>query len=391
MKSEIYTLSDWLDKAHKDIKNLLIGKNWPLIILVAWGTASWKTSRVAEKIAWFFEWSQILSMDNYYKGHNFMDEQKSLGNELNWDQPEALDLELFHSHLSSLQNGETIFAPLYDFQTEPVYHAQKIEPSSVIIVEGLFALHESLEGIWDYNIFVDIWSHWQILRRIFRDIHRTWDTPKQILDYFLEVVEPMHSKYIEPTKEFADIIVSNDYNPSVESKNSEVKESNLKFELQEDILWQLDEIIYKLWWNYVGEVEHNDRYFNPTQRELSDKDEFIRIRKLWKEKLLFSYIWPDWDTSSYEKRFHLRFFIDESTYQSFKNVYKKRIKEIRKIRKSYYISWILVSIDYFDNGKMYLVLRFDDQFTRLDALKILEHLWINPLSGLHNVYVNLLK
>jgi uridine kinase len=46
----------------------------------------------------------------------------------------------------------------------------------------------------------------------------------------------MHSKYIEPTKEFADIIVSNDYNPSVESKNSEVKESNLKFELQEDIL-----------------------------------------------------------------------------------------------------------------------------------------------------------
>jgi hypothetical protein len=87
----------------------------------------------------------------------------------------------------------------------------------------------------------------------------------------------------------------------------------------------------------------------------------------------------------------LRFFIDESTYQSFKNVYKKRIKEIRKIRKSYYISWILVSIDYFDNGKMYLVLRFDDQFTRLDALKILEHLWINPLSGLHNVYVNLLK
>ena len=388
---KIFTLSDGLNKAHTDIENLLTDRVNPLIVLVAGWTASWKTSRVAEKIAWFFEGSQILSMDNYYRGHNFMDEQKQLWNELNWDQPEALDLDLFKKHLSELQNGNSIFAPTYDFQTEPVFHAQKIDPSSVIIVEGLFALHESLEALWDYNIYVDIGSHWQILRRIFRDIHRTGDTPKQILDYFLEVVEPMHSKYIEPTKKSANIIVSNDYNPNIEAKNSEVKESNLKFELQEDLILKLDEIIYKLWWNYVWEVEQNDRYFNPTQRKLSEKDEFVRIRKLWKEKLLFSYIWPDLELSAYEKRFHLRFFIDEATYQSFKHVYKNRIKEIKKTRKSYYISWILVSIDYFDNGKMFLVLRFDDTFTRLDALKILEHLWIDPLSGLHNVYFNLLK
>jgi uridine kinase len=60
------------------------------------------------------------------------------------------------------------------------------------------------------------------------------------------VVEPMHSKYIEPTKKSANIIVSNDYNPNIEAKNSEVKESNLKFELQEDLILKLDEIIYKL-------------------------------------------------------------------------------------------------------------------------------------------------
>ncbi len=386
----LFSLESWIFESQKHITWLLDNGN-TVVVLVAWWTASGKTSRVAEKISHNFENSQILSMDNYYRWHKFMEEQKSLWNELNWDQPEALNLELFFEHLSELKSGKTIYAPYYDFKTEPVFHSQKIIPSSLIIVEWLFALHDNIEKLWDYNIFVDIWSHGQILRRIFRDIQRTGEAPKEILQYFLDVVEPMHSRYILPTKSSADIIISNDYNPEIESKNSLIKESNIKYPIYNDITKELENIIYKLWWNYVGEVVHSDRYFNPSDNELSLNDEYIRIRKLDNSQLLFSYIWPDSKMKPFEQRFHMRFFIDEMTYQSFKHVYKKKIKEIVKTRKSYYVSGILISVDTFNSWEKYLVLRFDDKFTRIDALKLLEYLKIDPLSGLNNVYFNLLK
>ena len=182
------------------------------IVLVAGWTASWKTSAVAKKINEAFSDSQILSMDNYYRWADYCKKYN-----LNFDQPEALDLDLFFHHLEILKQAKSVKIPEYDFKNSvPIYDKITIKPTKIIIVEWLFALNEKIENLWDYKIFVDLWVHSQILRRLFRDVDRTWEKPKNILKYFLDVVWEMHKKYIEPTKQNADIILLNDYTPDLE-------------------------------------------------------------------------------------------------------------------------------------------------------------------------------
>lgn len=384
-----FNLKEWVFKVNEYIRENFVDKKWPFIILVAGGTASWKTSRVANKIQENFIDSCVISMDNYYRGHKFMDKQKAQWNELNWDQPEALNLELFWKHLSELKAGNTVLAPEYDFKTDPVFEAIKIEPKNIIIVEWLFTLEKSIADLGDLNIFVDIWTHGQIMRRIFRDIQRTWEKPQEILEYFLSTVEPMHMKYIVPTKENADIIISNAYNPKVESSNSKVFENNFKILLESLDKDQFEEEIYKLWGTFLWEIEHNDRYFNPSDRVLSESDEVIKIRKIFPDKLLLSYKWPKNKESSNEERFVIRFFIDEDTYSLFKNVYTDRIKEIYKYRRNYYLWGVLVSIDIFDNGKIYLNCKYEKWQNKEILYNFLESLEIDVDKKINDRYLNI--
>jgi len=359
MNQTTYTLDTGLTKIYELIDTLYLPGKWPFIVLVAWWTASGKTSRVAEKIQNHFDDSQIISMDNYYRGHNFMDEQKKIWNNLNWDQPEALNLELFSQHISELKKWNTIFTPEYDFKTEPIFDAIEIKPSKIIIIEGLFALEDTIAPLWNFNIFVDIWAHWQIMRRIFRDIQRTWEKPQDIMEYFLETVEPMHMKYILPTKKNANIIITNEYNPEIESQNSGVDEIDFKIELQDINIEKFEDNIYKLWWTFLWEVEHNDRYFSPNNVDIWLSDEVIKIRKINSEKLILSYKWPKNINSESEERSIMRFFIDEEVYQLFKSVYLNRIKELHKHRRNYFLWWVLISIDDFTNGRKFIDCKYE--------------------------------
>jgi uridine kinase len=383
-------LEEGILKVNEYISANFAHNKWPFIILVAGGTSSWKTSRVAHKIGEVFEDSCVISMDNYYRGHTFMNEQKFQWNELNWDQPEALNLELCSKHLSELKAWNSILTPEYDFKTDPIFDTIKIEPKNIIIVEWLFALDDSIAGLWDLNIFVDIGSHGQIMRRIFRDIQRTWKKPQEILHYFLDIVEPMHMKYIVPTKENADIIISNGYNPKVESSNSQVFENNFKILLEWLDKDNFEEEIYKLWGSFLWVVEHNDRFFNPSDRILSESDEVIKIRKIFPDKLLLSYKWPKNTDSLNEERFMIRFFIDEDTYQLFKKVYTDRIKEIYKYRRNYYLGWFLVSVDIFDNGQIYLNCKYEKWQNTEILYNFLQSLDIDINKKVNDRYLNII-
>jgi uridine kinase len=389
MKKITYSLDEWIPKVIESIDALNHDISDPFIVLVAWWTASWKTSRVAEKIHEAFDNSIIISMDNYYRGHTFMDEQKLKGNILNWDQPEALDLELFHKHLSDLKKWKTILAPEYDFQTDPVYEAIEIKSTEVIIVEWLFALDDSLAELWNLNIFVDIWAHGQIMRRIFRDIKRTWEKPQDIMDYFLETVEPMHMKYILPSKKNANIVISNAYNPDKEADNSGVIESNFKIALWKLNLTKFEETIYELWGTFLWKVEHNDRYFNPSDRKLSDTDEVIKIRKLFWNKLLLSYKWPQKKSYIWDERFILRFFIDEESYQLFKTVYSTTIKELHKTRKNYFLWGVLLSVDTFNNWKIFLDCKYEKGQSIWILYELFDILRIDGTKKINDHYLNI--
>ncbi len=374
MKSQIFKLEEGTGYLIQEIQKQLDEGKKNIIVLVAGGTASGKTSAVASKIQKSFSESQIISMDNYYRGREYYAKHN-----LNFDQPEALDLDLFFSHLKDLKAGKTVKIPEYDFKKgKPEYEKLKISASRVIIVEGLFALHEQLRELWDLKIFVDLGVHSQILRRLFRDVERTGQNPSDILKYFLEVVYKMHKKYIAPTKEYADIILQNDYTPEKEAKNARITTDRLKYRLQiqnpKEIVGKL---IYRLGGSYVGKIEQIDYYFNPNGRYL-ETGEMLNIRKIGFNKYFFSYFWPNDTKTDYEDRFTMQFFTDFETVQEFKNIYPQEALELSRMRRSFYIQWVLLCLDEYENGDAYIVFQFDGENTREIIAKILKELDLQP-------------
>lgn len=369
-----------LEKGILEIKSNLEKKlkkaTKPVIVLVAWWTASWKTSRVAEKIRDAFPKSQILSMDNYYRWKEYYKKHK-----LNFDQPEALDLDLFFEHLEKLKSGEKVKIPEYNFKTgQPIFDKITIKPTKLIIIEWLFALNKKIETLWDLKVFVDLWVQSQILRRLFRDVERTGDKPKNILKYFLDVVYKMHKKYIEPTKKNADLILLNDYIPDLEAKNAKIEETRLKYKISfENSKETLSELIYKLWWIYVWKTEQTDYFFDP-KWNYKKTWELFTIRKLWFARYFFMYFWPDDKKTIYDDRYTMRFFTDYDTLEDFKKLYPENIVEVSKLRRSFFIWWVLVCYDEIENWEKYLVFKFDNKKSREIILEILEKLNIKPKS-----------
>jgi len=196
-----YELQEGIGILVDKIKSKVEKSTEPIIVQIAGGSASGKTSEVSDKVKKVFGKDSIaFSMDDYYRGKTFMESEAKKGNILNWDQPEALNLELLQKHLKQLKNGQEIEKPVYDMKISEPSSTENVKPAKIIIIEGLFALNDKIEKQGDVKAFVDIGMHGRILRRLLRDIERTGQKPADILKYFSEIVEPMHEKYINSTK-----------------------------------------------------------------------------------------------------------------------------------------------------------------------------------------------
>ena len=185
----------------------------PLIIGIAGGTGSGKTT-VARKIAEALSAPLIreasvvfLDMDGYYRnfGHLSIEERRRI----NWDHPDAFDLDLFIDHLHQLSQGQAVNKPLYDFTTHlRATSSQQITPADVIVVDGilLFA-DEKVRKLFDVKIYVDAEADIRLVRRIQRDMSERNRPLEEILEQYLTTVRPMHEQFVEPGKRFADVIV----------------------------------------------------------------------------------------------------------------------------------------------------------------------------------------
>jgi uridine kinase len=180
----------------------------PLIIGIAGGTGSGKTT-VARKIAEALPESPVafLDMDGYYKnfGHLPLDERRRI----NWDHPEAFDLDLFASHLERLGRGEPIEKPVYDFATHlRSPRTERITPKDVVVVDGiLLFVDERVRTLFDVKVFVDADPDIRLVRRIQRDLAERKRPLEEILQQYLTTVRPMHQQFVEPGKRYADIIL----------------------------------------------------------------------------------------------------------------------------------------------------------------------------------------
>lgn len=171
------------------------------IIGIAGGSGSGKTS-VTNKIMNNLEGHSValIEQDYYYKDQSHLTFEQRL--KTNYDHPFAFDNDLLIQNLKSLQSGQIVEVPTYDY-TNHTRSDKTIafQPKDVIIVEGIFALeNEELRNMMDVKIYVDTDADLRILRRLVRDTKERGRTMESVIDQYLTVVRPMHNQFIEPTK-----------------------------------------------------------------------------------------------------------------------------------------------------------------------------------------------
>ena len=178
-----------------------------LVIGIAGGTGSGKTTLMKNLIARFGDVVTVLSHDNYYRRHDELTYEERC--QLNYDEPAAMETELMVQHLEALRNWQAIDCPVYDFSVHNRSDETiRIVPRKVIIVEGILIFaDEDLRDLMDIKIFVDTDADVRLCRRIKRDVNKRGRTLESVLTQYQTTVKPMHEKYVEPSKKFADIVV----------------------------------------------------------------------------------------------------------------------------------------------------------------------------------------
>lgn len=178
-----------------------------MIIGIAGGTGSGKTTLTNRLKERFGEDVTVIYHDNYYKRHDELTyEERCL---LNYDHPDAFDTDLMIEHIRALKEGRSIECPVYDFT---VHNRSKetmiVHPTKVIIIEGILIFqNEYLREQMDIKIFVDTDADVRILRRILRDVKERGRSLESVVDQYLATVKPMHEQFVEPSKRAADLIV----------------------------------------------------------------------------------------------------------------------------------------------------------------------------------------
>ena len=178
-----------------------------LVIGIAGGSGSGKTTLMRNLIEKFGDVITVLSHDNYYKRHDELTyEERS---QLNYDEPNAFDTSLMVYQLDQLRHGQSIDCPVYDFT---VHNRSNdticIVPQQVIIVEGILIFeNEQLRDLMDMKIFVDTDADIRICRRMKRDVNKRGRSIESVITQYQQTVKPMHEKYVEPSKKYADLVV----------------------------------------------------------------------------------------------------------------------------------------------------------------------------------------
>ena len=181
-----------------------------LIIGIAGGTGSGKTT-VVNKIVQTLpaDTVAVIPQDSYYNAQ--WDVPEELRKKTNFDHPDAFEWPLLAHQIEELRNGRAIEQPTYSYltctrQKETVH----VEPHEVIIVEGIMALYDKkLRDLMDLKIFVDAEPDERLLLVIERDTAERGHSLEMLISKYRNVLKPMHDEFIEPTKQYADIIIPN--------------------------------------------------------------------------------------------------------------------------------------------------------------------------------------
>jgi uridine kinase len=177
------------------------------VIGVAGGSGSGKTT-IARQIDEAVGFGSVLvEMDAYYKSLSDrpLDERKKV----NYDHPDALDLDLLVEHLDALLSGQGIDKPTYDYAAHTrAAKTIRVESRDVIIVEGILLFVDArVRDRCDIRIFVDVDGDVRFIRRLQRDVAERGRSMDSVVAQYLTTVRPMHLEFVEPSKRWAHVIL----------------------------------------------------------------------------------------------------------------------------------------------------------------------------------------
>ena len=181
-----------------------------LTIGIAGGTGCGKTT-VVNQITGQLSDSEVgvISQDSYYRDLSELSYEERC--KINFDHPRAIDFELMRSHLEALRDGRPIDQPVYSFKEHNrTDETIRTVPRKVMIIEGILIFtHPEIRDLFDIKIFVHADSDERLIRRLRRDITERGRDLDEVIRRYQDTLKPMHDQFIEPTKEFADIIIPN--------------------------------------------------------------------------------------------------------------------------------------------------------------------------------------
>lgn len=183
-----------------------------LILGIAGGTGCGKTTVVNQIVEELPDNEVgVISQDSYYNDLSHLTKQER--GQINFDHPNSIDFELLISHLQQLREGKSIHKPIYSFVEETRLEDTILtHPRKVMIVEGILVLSNPLlREMFDIKIYVHADSDERLIRRLQRDIRERGHDLDKVLTRYQTAVKPMHQQFIEPSKEFADIIIPNNH------------------------------------------------------------------------------------------------------------------------------------------------------------------------------------
>lgn len=178
-----------------------------IVIGIAGGSGSGKTTMMKNLIARFRDDVTVLSHDSYYRPYDELTLEER--RKVNYDHPDAFDTQMMFEHLRQLKAGHAIECPIYDYTTySRCKETTRIEPRKVILVEGILIFeNKALCSQMDIKIFVDTDADVRLIRRIKRDVTKRGRSLESVLTQYLATVKPMHEQFVEPSKKNADVVV----------------------------------------------------------------------------------------------------------------------------------------------------------------------------------------
>ena len=187
----------------------------PLIIGIAGGSGSGKTT-IARALIGEIEQGRatLIQHDAYYRDLSDLPLESRI--KVNFDHPDSLETELLAAHLADLLEGRPIAQPVYNFaQHVRTAETVTVEPRAVVIVEGILVLAERpLRDLMDLKIFVDTDPDLRLMRRLERDVAERGRTVESVFAQYLATVRPMHLRFVEESKRYADMIIPEGFNPN---------------------------------------------------------------------------------------------------------------------------------------------------------------------------------